>query len=41
MNRFKLKAKGVPLNSMDSENTDSDSCSDNEELFEFDDSIDF
>lgn len=41
MNKFKLKAKGVPLNSMDNESTDSDSCSDNEELFEFDDSIDF
>jgi len=41
MNNFKLKAKGVPLNSMDNESTNSDSCSDNEELLQFDDFIDF
>lgn len=41
MNTLKLHAKGVPLNSIENESTNSDSCSDNEELSVYEDSIDF
>ncbi|XP_025202131.1 putative ATP-dependent RNA helicase TDRD12 [Melanaphis sacchari] len=40
MNDLKLKAKGTPLNSLDNESFNSDSCSDNEEGYVFDDSYD-
>ncbi|XP_060837177.1 putative ATP-dependent RNA helicase TDRD12 isoform X2 [Rhopalosiphum padi] len=37
MNGFKLKAKGVPLNLLDNESSNSDCCSDSEDNFDFDD----
>jgi len=41
MNTLKVHAKGIPLNSTENESTNSDSCNDNEEVFEVDDSNDF